>query len=68
MQVVRQQNEGSFASEASASGEGLQMCLKVGGVSFFFFIIRSDVSFFRIGGNGMCSISGGLRAIHLSNR
>ena len=33
---VRQQDEGSFASEASARGWGLQMCLNVGRVSFFF--------------------------------
>ena len=34
---VRQQDEGSFASEASARGWGLQMCLNVGRVSFSFF-------------------------------
>ena len=46
---VRQQDEGSFASEASACGWGLQMCLNVGGVAFFFSSfsrLSSSLSFF----------------------
>ena len=41
---VRQQDEGSFASEASACGWGLQMCLNVGGVAFFFSFSRLSSS------------------------
>ena len=41
---VRWENEGSFASEASACGQGLQMCLNVCRVLFFLFFYRLSLS------------------------